>query len=65
MPAPPVNPFLTATPAPRAPSPILRDEELPDVLDGTARRRRMALLFAALALLAVGGTAAAAISSHF
>lgn len=65
MPAPVINPLKATPPPPLATSSRLRDDELPDGLDGTARRRRMAFLFAALALLAVGGTAAAAISSHF
>ena len=39
--------------------------ELPDFLDGAARRKRVALIVAAVAILALAAAFTAAIASHF
>jgi hypothetical protein len=50
-----------ALPAPR----VYISDDLPDFLDGRARNRRIVLVVVGVALLALLGTIAAAIASHF
>lgn len=79
-PALPMPPLVTpqrqaavALPVPAAPAfaplsnhvRISRDEPLPDFMNGAARKRRALTIVLAIAILALAGTIAAAIASHF
>jgi hypothetical protein len=48
-----------------APSRVYLSDDLPDLLDGRARNRRALFVVIAIALLALLGTIAAAIASHY
>jgi hypothetical protein len=64
---PPPLPVMAAPiyPDAAAHSHVDRDAELPDFLDGPARRRRVALIVASIAVLALVATTIAAVASHF
>jgi hypothetical protein len=48
-----------------APSRVYLADDLPDFLDGRARNRRAVMVVVGIALVALLGTIAAAIASHF